>query len=176
MEDIDIEHKRISVRRMVLCSLFAALTGVCAWLSVPVGDIAFTMQTFAVFFALGILGGKWGTLAIFLYLMMGAVGLPVFSGFQGGLGTLLGVTGGYIWGFLLSGFVYWALEKLGKPLAMGAGLLVCYACGTFWFLLYADAGLPFAIAKCVVPYLIPDGAKIALALHLSRRLGRHLKY
>ena len=161
---------------MVLCSLFAALTAICAWLSVPIGDIAFTMQTFAVFLTLGILGGKWGCLSIFLYLALGAVGLPVFSGFQGGFGTLLGVTGGYIWGFLASGLTYWALERVNKAAAMASGMLACYACGTFWFSLYAGSGLVFALARCVLPYLVPDFLKIALALHLSRRIGKHLKY
>lgn len=161
---------------MVLCSLFAALTAICAWLSIPIGDIAFTMQTFVVFLTLGILGGKWGTLSIFLYLALGAVGLPVFSGFQGGFGTLLGVTGGYIWGFLASGLIYWALERLSKAAAMSAGMLACYVCGTFWFRLYAGSGLIFALARCVLPYLVPDLIKIVLALHLSRRIGKHLKY
>lgn len=162
---------------MVLSSLFAALIAICAWLSVPVADIAFTMQTFAVFLTLGILGGKWGTVSILIYLLMGAVGIPVFSGFQGGLGTLLGVTGGYIWGFLFSGLAYWALERFSKPAAMIAGMIGCYTCGTLWFLLYAgNVGIALAIAKCVLPYLIPDGIKIALALTLSRRIGKHLKY
>lgn len=177
MEETKIKQRRFSVRRMVLCSLFAALTAVCAWLSIPVADIAFTMQTFAVFLSLGILGGKWGTVSILLYLLMGAVGLPVFSGFQGGFGTLLGVTGGYIWGFLFSGLVYWALERISTCLAMIAGLLVCYACGSLWFLVYAgDASLGLVLLKCVVPFILPDGVKLAMALSLSRRIGKQLKY
>ena len=161
---------------MVLCSLFAALTAVCAWLSIPVADIAFTMQTFALFLTLGILGGKWGTVSILIYLMMGAVGLPVFSGFQGGIGTLLGVTGGYIWGFLFSGLTYWALERVSKPLAMIAGLLTCYACGSAWFLVYAgETSLGFVLLKCVVPYVIPDAVKLSMALTLSARISRQLK-
>lgn len=165
-----------SVRKMVLSSLFAALTAVCAWISVPVVDIAFTLQTFAVFLGLGILGGKWGTVSILIYLALGAVGLPVFTGFQGGFGALLGVTGGYLWGFLLSGLVYWGLEKLWKPIAMIAGLLACYLCGSLWFSLYAGgAGFWGALVKCVVPYLIPDGVKLFLALKLSNRLEKHLK-
>ena len=177
MEDTKIGNQRISVRRMVLSGLFAALLAVCAWLSIPVADIAFTMQTFGVLLTLGILGGKWGTASILLYLLMGAVGLPVFAGFRGGLGTLLGVTGGYIGGFLATGLTYWALERIHKPTAMIVGLLACYGCGTAWFVLYAGgASLGFAMVKCVLPYLIPDCIKLALALTLSRRIGRHLKY
>ena len=156
---------------MVRCALFAALLAVCAWLSVPIGDIAFTMQTFGVFLALGVLGGKWGSISILIYLALGAVGMPVFAGFRGGLGVLLGVTGGYIWGFLATGLVYWGLEKLNKPLAMGLGLGACYVCGCLWFSVYAGgAGFVGAVVKCVVPYLIPDLCKLVLAERLARRL------
>lgn len=167
-----------NVRKMVLCSMFAALMAVCAWFSIPVLDIAFTLQTFGVFLALGILGGKWGSVSIGIYLLLGVVGLPVFSGFRGGIGSLLGVTGGYIWGFLFSGLVYWTLERYGKPLAMAAGMLACYACGSAWFLVYAGSGVGLAavILKCVVPYLIPDIVKIGMALSLSGRIGKHLRY
>jgi biotin transport system substrate-specific component len=84
---------------MTLAAFFAALITVCSWISLPVADIAFTMQTFGVFLALGLLGGKWGSVAIAIYLLLGAVGMPVFSGFRGGVGMLAGVTGGYLWGF-----------------------------------------------------------------------------
>lgn len=159
---------------MALCGLFAALTAICAWISIPVLDIAFTMQTFAVFLTLSVLGGKWGTVSILIYLLLGAVGLPVFSGFQGGLGILAGVTGGYLWGFLGSGLGYRAAEKAGKLPAMIVGLLVCYACGSLWFLVYAGGGLGVILLRCVVPYLIPDAVKIGLAYSLSRRLQKYV--
>ena len=163
-----------STRNMVRASLFAGAMAVCAWLAVPISDIGFTMQTFGVFLALGLLGGKWGTVSIGIYLLMGLVGLPVFSGFRGGPGMLLGVTGGYLWGFLLSGLVYWALEWFGRLPAMVGGLIICYACGTLWFLQYSGGGLALVLLRCVVPYLIPDGIKIFLAWSLSRRLYRYL--
>ncbi|MFR0734721.1 MAG: biotin transporter BioY [Oscillospiraceae bacterium] len=113
----------------------------CECLADGAGEVPFTLQTFGVFAALGLLGGKRGTIAIALYLVLGAVGLPVFSGFRGGFGVLLGTTGGYIFGFLLSGLLYWALTALlgnkgwVRLLAMVLGLLLCYAAGTGWFLL-----------------------------------------
>ena len=165
---------RNSSKNMVFCSLFASLIAICAWISVPAFDIAFTLQTFAVFLTLGLLGGKLGSAAILIYLLLGAVGMPVFSGFRGGIGMLAGVTGGYLWGFLLSGLVYWLLERLGKLPAMIAGLLVCYLCGSIWFYLYTDGGLWLILLRCVAPYLIPDAAKLALAYMLTRRLARHL--
>ena len=163
-----------SVRNMVLCAQFAALTAVCAWISMPVFDIAFTLQTFAIFLSLGLLGGKRGCAVIGIYLLLGAVGLPVFSAFQGGFGILAGATGGYLWGFLAAGLVYRLLEGCGKLPAMIAGQLVCYLCGSLWFYLYAGGGLWLILLRCVIPYLLPDAAKIFLAYSLSRRLGRHL--
>ena len=96
---------------MAYIALFAVLLTVCAWISVPL-PVPFTLQTFAIFAALGILGGRRGTWAVAVYLLLGAVGLPVFSGFRGGLGALLGTTGGYILGFLAL-----ALEKIEKVLS-----------------------------------------------------------
>ncbi len=167
----------MKVRNMALCALFAALLCLCAWISVPAGDIAFTLQTFGVFLTLGLLGGKRGTAAIGVYLLLGIVGLPVFSGFRGGVGVLLGTTGGYILGFLASGLVYWLLEsRIPQPIAMAASLFVCYLFGTVWFCtVYLDGsgiGFAAAAAKCVLPYLLPDGLKLGLALLLIRKLKR----
>lgn len=160
---------------MVQSALLAALIAVCAWISLPIPPVAFTMQTFAVLLALGLLGGKWGSASILLYLLLGSVGLPVFSGFRGGAGMLLDVTGGFLWGFFLGGLAYWALEKLGKLPAMLACLLVTYGCGSLWFSVYAgNVGITAAVIACVVPYLIPDGIKLALAYSLSKRIAKHM--
>lgn len=163
-----------NTKYMTRAALFAALTAICAWISIPVADIGFTMQTFGVFLTLGVLGGKWGTVSILIYLLLGAVGMPVFSGFRGGMGMLLGVTGGYLWGFLFSGLTYWLLERFGKLPAMIAAMAVCYLCGSIWFHIYAGGGLALILLRCVVPFLIPDGLKILLAHSLSRRLRRHI--
>ena len=154
--------------------MFAALITICAWISVPVLDIAFTLQTLGIFLAFGLLGGKRGSAAVILYLLLGAAGMPVFSGFQGGIGALLGVTGGYLWGFALAGPVYWLLERFGRLPAMVACQLVCYLCGSLWFYLYTGGGLWLILLRCVVPYLFGDAVKIALAYTLSRRLARHI--
>ena len=165
---------RNSSKNMVRCALFAALIAVCGWISVPVSDIAFTLQTFGIFLTLGLLGGKRGSAAVLIYLLLGAAGMPVFSGFRGGIGVLAGVTGGYLWGFLLACFAYRVLERYGKLPAMIAGQITCYVCGCLWFYLYAGGGLLLIIGRCVLPYLIPDAIKIALAYMLTRRLARHL--
>lgn len=163
------------IKKMTQAALLAALMAVCAWITIPVFDIGFTMQTFGVFLTLGLLGGKWGSVSILIYLLLGTVGMPVFSGFRGGPGVLLGVTGGYLWGFLISGLVYWMLERVGKLPAMIGGMLACYGCGSLWFYFYAGGGMELILLRCVVPYLIPDALKISLAYGLSRRLARHIR-
>lgn len=160
----------MSIHDLTKTGLFAALMALCAWISIPAGDIAITMQTFGVFLALLCLGGKWGTVSIAIYLLLGAVGMPVFSAFQGGFGVLLGPTGGFLWGFLFSGLTYRILERWGKFPALAAGLAVCYFCGSLWFLSWSGGGFGFVLLRCVVPYLIPDVLKLALAWYLSKRL------
>lgn len=161
----------MKLRDLVRCSCCAALMAICAWMAVPVADVAFTMQTFGVFLTLLLLGGGKGTVACAVYLLLGAIGLPVFSGFQGGLGVLLGPTGGYLLGFLALCLCYWALKKpLGDLIAMILGLLTCYVCGTVWFYATYGGGLCAVLLKCVVPYLIPDVLKLFLAMIIRKRI------
>lgn len=169
-------------KNMILISIFSVLIAVCAWISIPAA-VPFTMQTFGIFSATGILGGKRGTIAICIYLLLGAIGLPVFAGGTSGIGILLGSTGGYMAGWILAGLVTWILESmLGRKtwtaaLSMIAGLIGCYALGTAWFMLiYAREagriGLWTALSMCVIPFIIPDLVKIALALLIRKRLIR----
>ena len=159
---------------MVLSGLFAALIAVCAWISIPIPPVSFTLQTLGILLALGILGGKWGTVAIAVYLLTGVVGLPVFAGFRGSAAALLDATGGFLWGFLLGGFCYWVLEKTGKLPAMAGFLAMSYLCGAWWFSRWAGISIHTALLTCVVPYLIPDGIKLALAFSLSKRISKHV--
>lgn len=165
---------------MVLIAAFAALMAVCAWISVPAA-VPFTMQTFAVFAAAAALGARRGTLAVLVYILLGAAGLPVFSGFKGGIGALMGSTGGYITGFLPCAFITGLLcDRFGRSLqvmipSMLLGLLICYAIGTGWFMaVYLSAGKEAVLSKvllmCVVPFIIPDALKIFLAAFIAKRL------
>ena len=162
----------MNVRTMTHAALMASLLAVCAWISIPISPISFTLQTFGVLTALGVLGGKAGTLAILLYLAMGAVGLPVFSGFQGGAAVLAGPTGGFLWGFMLGALAYWAAEKLGRLPAMVLCQLICYLCGTLWFSHWAGTTLTTALLTAVVPYLLPDAMKLWLAMLVSHRFQK----
>jgi len=174
-----------TARDMAYVAIFAVTMAICSWISIPT-TVPFTLQTFAVFLAVGVLGGRRGTFAVLVYILLGAVGLPVFAGFSGGIGILLGTTGGYIIGFLFSALLYWAMTKaLGEKTpvmvaAMVLGLIVCYAFGTVWFMtVYARSsgaiGLGTALGWCVIPFIIPDLVKIALAVVLTRILKPHVK-
>lgn len=166
---------------MLLISLGAALMAICAWIAIPM-TVPITLQTFGVFAVTGLLGLKRGTLSVLVYILLGAAGVPVFSGFKGGIGALLGSTGGYIVGFLLTALmVGWIVKRFGRSAvilsaAMVAGLLACYAFGTAWFMVvYANQtgpiGLATVLSWCVLPFLIPDAIKIALAVLLVKRLS-----
>lgn len=172
--------KRMDTRDVTMIAVCTAMIVICSWISIP-ATVPFTMQTFGVFLCVGLLGGRRGTLAISVYLLLGAVGLPVFSGFTGGVGHLFGATGGYIIGFLFSTLVMWLIEHLlGRNLktlvlSMIAGLITCYAFGTAWFMVvYAkdsgSIGLMTALGWCVFPYVIPDAVKIGLAAVITRRV------
>ena len=167
-----------TIRNLSRCAMFTALLCVCAWVSVPLPGIALTMQTFGIFLTLKLLGGRWGTAAIGLYLLLGCLGLPVFTGFQSGPAALTGPTGGYLWGFLATGLSFWALTTLfprQRLTALILGLFVCYACGTTWYAFaWLDGQVLPAITQCVLPYLIPDGLKLWLAHRLAPRLRRFL--
>lgn len=169
---------------IVYIAVFAVIMAICSWISIPAA-VPFTLQTFGVFIAVGVLGGKRGSLSVLVFILLGAIGIPVFANFSGGIGVLAGPTGGYIIGFLFSALLMWAMEKLpGKKLVMQivsmiAGLIVCYAFGTVWFVIVygrmnGPIGFTAALASCVVPFIIPDIIKIALAYVLSRKLRKYV--
>lgn len=178
-------NTRLSTADMVYIALFAVLIAICAWISIP-STVPFTLQTFGVLCALGLLGGRRATLTMIVYLLLGAIGIPVFSGFRGGLGILLGTTGGYLLGFLFAALAYWLLTALlgEKPwvriVGMLLGLVISYAFGTAWFMVvYANTtgpvGLATALGWCVFPFLLPEAAKTALAIFMVRTLPKRVK-
>lgn len=174
------EREKMKTLDLVYIAIGAAIITVCSWISIPL-TVPFTLQTFAIFAALLILGGYRGTIAIIVYVLMGAVGLPVFSGFSGGLTKLLGNTGGYIVGFIFMGLIYSVMtgffgEKLYVEIAaLVIGLVVCYAFGTAWFMyVYAKStgavGIMSVLSWCVFPFIIPDIVKMAVAFVISGRV------
>lgn len=178
--------KLISARDITFIALSVALMAICSWISVPM-TVPVTLQTFAVFTAAGLLGMRRGTAAVLIYILLGAIGLPVFAGFTGGFGILAGSTGGYIIGFAFSALVVGSITKtFGKKtivlaISMVAGLLVCYAFGTAWFMyVYTSksgaVSLAAVLGWCVIPFIIPDMAKIILAVIIVNRISKHVKF
>ena len=172
---------RFAVLSLVYTAVFAAIIAVCSIISIPVGEVPVTLQTFAVCLSAAMLGWKRGTLSVLVYLLLGAVGAPVFAGMTGGIGILAGPTGGYLIGFILTAVIVgvaaerFQRKALPLAIAMAVGVLACYALGTVWFMVVMKWGLAETLAVCVLPFLIPDAVKIAVAVLLSNRLSRVIR-
>jgi len=164
---------------MAYIALFAVLMAVCSWISIP-AVVPFTLQTFGVFVAVSVLGGKRGTLAVVLYLLMGIVGLPVFAGFSGGLGVLLGSTGGYIIGFIVMAVIAGLfIDNCRKPwiqlIGMVVGTIVCYLFGTVWFCIVAGYTFQAALAVCVIPFIPADLVKMIIAMIIGPMIKKRIR-
>ena len=186
-------NKFLTVRNMTFIAVMAALVCVAGPWSIPMpGLVPITLASFAVYLAGGILGWKKGTVAVLIYVILGAVGVPVFSGGAGGFAKLFGVTGGYIFGYipcaLLSGlfadlfykknsniknkFLNWLSRAWSVPVGMILGTVALYALGTVWFIVARGVTLEVAMAGCVLPFLPGDVLKILLAALLTGRLKK----
>ena len=174
------ETKKLKTVDIVYIGIFAALIAVCAWISIPL-TVSITLQTLGICLAAGLLGWKRGALTVIVYILLGMVGLPVFTGFKSGIAAVTGQTGGYIVGFIFTALIVGiAVDKLGKKLwsnilFMAIGVLVCYLFGTVWFMIAYKVTFVSALSTCVIPFLIPDAVKIVIAAVLVNRLKRFIK-
>ncbi len=192
MNEISNEEKNKKVpanskiKDIVFIGISAALIAVCSWISIPLPTVPITLQTMGVCLIAGLFGLKRGTLATAVYITLGALGVPVFSGFTGGVGIILGQTGGYIIGFIFTALIVGLASDKFKGrllpliLSMVIGILVCYAFGTAWFaVVYAKSNEPASLLTilgwCVFPFLLPDAVKIAVAAVLANRLKKFVK-
>lgn len=178
--------KKLKVMDMAYIAIGAVLIAICSWINIPTA-VPFTLQTFAVFFVLMLLGGERGTISILIYILLGAVGVPVFAGFSAGIGILFGNTGGYLLGFIFIGLIYILFTRVFKMkniffkvLALVIGLAICYAFGSVWFMhIYlrdsGEVGMLAVLSWCVFPFIIPDLIKMALAVIIAKRIQPVLK-
>ncbi len=174
--------KKGIVKDMTLVALFAAVISVTSFISIPIGTVPVTLQTFGVFSALFLLGGRRGTLSVSVYIALGAVGLPVFSGFVGGIGRLFDATGGFIIGFFVAALVYWLLSRLlGSSLFMivissALAHLALYLVGVLWFCFGYSDGVGFlsAFTITVLPCILPDAIKLFLAIFVCEKIKKRL--
>lgn len=182
--------------KLVLTGIFTAVVAVCSWITVPLPftQVPINLAILGVLLAGGFLGSKYGSLSLLIYILLGAVGIPVFAGFGAGLGTLAGPTGGYIAGYILCA----AIAGIGSAVSvsstsrkssgsreasphpalrlaffMALGVIVCYAFGTIWYVILMKTSLWAGLLLCVFPFIPFDALKIAAAVFLVRRL-RHI--
>ena len=168
--------KKLNTRDMAYIALAIALNAVCAFITIP-ATVPFTLQVFGIFFTLRFLGGRRGAIAVWLYLLCGAVGLPVFSGVRGGFSVLLSATGGFIMAFALVALLYFVASFFKMPryaeyLLAALSLALIYLGGSLWFVHMMGGTLVHALLVCVVPFILPDVIKIVLAFLLSARLSK----
>ena len=164
---------------MAVTALMTAVTCILAPLSIPIGPVPISLTNFAIYHSLYLLDWKKGTISYILYLLLGLVGLPVFSGFTGGIGKLAGPTGGYIIGFIpmaiIAGIV---IDKFSQRwiqiLGMIVGTAICYAFGTAWFCIQAGYTVSAALAVCVIPFIPADLIKMAIAMIIGPEIRKRL--
>lgn len=169
--------------RLALIGVMTAVLCIVGPLSIPLpfSPVPLSMTNFAVLLAVFLLGWKWGTVSCGIYLLLGVVGVPVFSGFSGGAAKLLGPTGGYLVGFLflavISGLFIERFEQARLPVAAGMalGMLIDYLFGTLWLVTLMKLSFSQALMMGVVPYLTGDAVKLIAALLLGSALRRRLK-
>ncbi len=172
--------RRTSTHTLTLTSLMTALLCIAGPLTIPAGPVPVSLTAALLMLTALLLGPGRALACCGAYLLMGCVGLPVFSGFTGGVGQLLSPTGGYLLGYLpltaIGGYVCaHADRKWLQALGFAAGMAALYALGTAWYCRQSGAGLTAALAVCVWPFLPIDGAKILLALTFGGSLRARLQ-
>lgn len=175
---VAVDNQKIRTKQMVLIALMTAVTCVLGPLSIPLpfSPVPISLTNFAIFLAIFILGMKNGTISFIIYLLLGAVGVPVFSSFRGGLQVLAGPTGGYLIGFiflaLIMGFALDHFDRKLVPTIIGMiiGMAVCYAFGTVWLAKLLSLSFKEGLMMGVIPYLAGDAAKIIIAAIVGPKL------
>ena len=166
--------KRNKVYRMSLIALFVALMCILSPLSIPIGLVPITLGNLVVLLAVYLLGLKDGMLSCFIYILMGVIGLPVFSNFTSGLGVLLGPTGGFIIGYIPLAIFAGLCSKKEKIklrfLLTMLGIVVSYLCGTIWFSIVTETNFVASLVVCVVPFIVIDIIKVLISIALSNMI------
>jgi biotin transport system substrate-specific component len=163
---------------LTMSALFVALTAICSWISIPVPgtSVPINLATFAVLLAGIMLGRKYGAAAMTVFLLLGAVGVPVFHGFTGGLGVITGPTGGFLIGYIAMAAIAGFHRDCSAPFipVVIIGEVVLYAIGVIWFILMMHSTLKVALVSCVLPFIPGDIVKIVLVYLVKNALNRAL--
>lgn len=174
--------RRIDTKSITIIGLMAAVTCIMGplSLSIPVSPVPISLTNLAVYFSIYVLGMKRGTASYIIYLLIGLIGIPVFSSFTSGPAKLLGPTGGYLIGFIFMAIICgFFIDKWNNRLinfvGMVLGTLVCYAFGTAWLAYQASMGFNAALAAGVIPFIPGDLTKIVIALIVGPEIRKRLK-
>lgn len=164
--------KGYQIKPLILCSIFASLTAICSLISIPLpfSPVPVNLALLSVYLAGGLLGAKYGALSQLVYVLLGAVGLPVFHNLTGGMAILTGPTGGFIVGYIAAAFLVGLLSDKGLIPALLSGPFACFLLGTLWFIYLTGSNLQAALLLCVIPFLPGDALKIIAAFFLIRKL------
>ena len=175
-----MKDKKLTTYQMAVTAVMAAVLCVLGPLTVPIGAVPISLANFVICLTAWLLGPKFGTLSVVLYLALGTIGIPVFSGYGAGIAKLAGPTGGYLVGYLLLAFIggMFIEKSKGNPVISAVGLVLgdaaCYVLGTIWFMVLTGLDLPTSLTYCVIPYLPGDVIKIALASLLTIQLDKRM--
>ena len=181
MRSEEREVKRFTIRDMAMTAVFTAVLCAVAPFSLFIGPIPLSFATFIIYLAAGTLDFRSGVVSVALYVALGAVGLPVFTGFEGGFQKIAGVTGGFIIGYIVCAAAIGSVMLLpGKKrftyiFGMVIGTLLLYTCGTAWFMLQTGSSLRASLMLCAVPFFPGDAAKIAAASIIAPQLRRAIR-
>jgi len=169
------------LRWIVLASLMAALTAVGAYIHVPIGPVPIVLSTLFVLLSGLLLGSHWGMASMGLYLLVGAIGIPVFAGGKGGFAHFFGPTGGYLLGYVLASWITGFISERSRGLlvldifAVLVGSLTIYSLGVPWLKMVTQMSWPKTLVVGVVPFLIGDAIKASVAVILARSVRPILK-
>lgn len=170
----------MSVKKLTLAGVMAALLCVSAPWAIQIGPVPITLATLAIYLIGAVAGEKYGTVSVMIYILLGMVGLPVFSGFAGGFSRIAGVTGGYIIGYIPCVYICGLIIRRAKgrfvayPIAMVMGTVALYLLGTLWYIIQTGNTFISALVVCVVPFLPGDIIKIILASVFSHEINRRV--
>lgn len=166
------------LKKLTVTGLLAALVCVAAPIAIPIGQVPVSLAMLSLYIAGSVGGMLSGTVAVGVYILIGAIGLPVFAGYAGGVGILLGPTGGYIIGYIPCVLIVGLMARNPEakfwryPVGMALGTVLCYAVGTVWFILYSGCTVRDAMLLCVIPFLPWDAVKIGAACAICPRLRK----
>lgn len=176
-----MKDKKLTTYQMAVTAVMAAVLCVLGPLTVPIGAVPISLANFVICLTAWLLGPKFGTLSVAIYLLIGLIGVPVFAGYSAGVSILAGPTGGYLVGYLPLAFIggLFIEKSNGNPVISGLGLIlgdaVCYVLGTAWFVFQMQCELGYALSVCVYPFIAFDLAKIVISCIIGSLLRKRLE-